>query len=166
MGLRLVIDRQPKGDLVTALQRRIDLTQSELREHMEVMRLMTSVAPAFGMLGTLIGLLQMLRALAGAGTSELAEATAFAMLTTVYGLVFSYLLFKPLSQKLERHAERELWRMAMLADGILMVQERRHPKLIREILGEQPKAGISLETTEPEPQLATPTAAELHGVGR
>ena len=86
------------------------------------------------MLGTLFGLVHMLSGIGESGLNEIGGTMAFAMLTTVYGIVAANLVFKPLAIKLERLTSQHLMEMTALMEGILQVNEKRHPTLIRETL--------------------------------
>ena len=95
-----------------------------------IMRTMAVFAPAFGMMGTLFGLIHMLHGIGSSGISEIGTAMAFAMITTLYGIVAANLILKPLAMKLERRQQLEFAVNHMLCEALLMVQERRHPALI------------------------------------
>jgi chemotaxis protein MotA len=95
-----------------------------------IMRTMAIFAPAFGMMGTLFGLIHMLHGIGSSGISEIGTAMAFAMITTLYGIVAANLILKPLAMKLERRQQQEFAANHMLGEVLLMVQERRHPTLI------------------------------------
>jgi chemotaxis protein MotA len=95
---------------------------------------MAVFAPAFGMLGTLFGLIHMLYGLGSSGIAEIGTAMGFAMITTLYGIVAANLFLKPLAMKLERRHQQEIAVNHMLSEGLLMVQERCHPTLILDSL--------------------------------
>ena len=94
-GLRRVIDRGSLEDLRNALQWRISGLRSREQGRVQILQSMSVFAPAFGMLGTLFGLVHMLSALGSSGLDEIGGTMAFAMITTVYGIVASNLFFKP-----------------------------------------------------------------------
>lgn len=133
-GLRMVIDGCQPQDLGKALQWRMSGLRAREQGQAHILRTMAVFAPAFGMLGTLFGLMQMLSALGDSGLGEIGSSMAFAMITTLYGLVASNLFFKPLAIKLERRTHQRLLRMSMLMEGIQLVYEKRHPTLIKDAL--------------------------------
>ncbi|MBI5040251.1 MAG: MotA/TolQ/ExbB proton channel family protein [Gammaproteobacteria bacterium] len=133
-GLRMVIDGCQPQDLHKALQWRMAGLRAREQGQAHILRTMAVFAPAFGMLGTLFGLMQMLSALGDSGLAEIGSSMAFAMITTLYGLVASNLFFKPLAIKFERRTHQRLLRMSMLMEGILLAYEKRHPMLIKEAL--------------------------------
>lgn len=133
-GIRMVFDAAPLQDLVKVLQWRS--AGVRMREHADsqILRTMAALAPAFGMLGTLFGLVQMLSGLGHSGLQEIGTSMAFAMSATLYGILSANLVLKPLAIKMERRTQHRLVLMNMLQEGILLLYERRHPTLIRETL--------------------------------
>ena len=133
-GMQLVIDRGPVQDLVKVLQWRIAGLRSREQADAQIVRTMATLTPAFGMVGTLFGLVHMLSGLGGSGLSEIGASMAFAMSSTLYGILLANLLFKPLAIKMERRTQERVVLLQMLQEGILMLYEKRHPTLIREAL--------------------------------
>jgi len=133
-GIRMVFDAAPLPDLIKVMQWRS--AGVRMREHADsqILRTMAALAPAFGMLGTLFGLVQMLSGLGHSGLQEIGATMAFAMSATLYGILSANLVLKPLAIKMERRTQRRLLLMNMLQEGILLLYERRHPMLIRETL--------------------------------
>ncbi len=133
-GIRMVFDAAPLQDLIKVLQWRS--AGVRMREHADsqILRTMAALTPAFGMLGTLFGLVQMLSGLGHSGLQEIGATMAFAMSATLYGILSANLVLKPLAIKMERRTQRRLVLMNMLQEGILLLYERRHPTLIRETL--------------------------------
>ena len=133
-GILMVIDAAPLQDLTKVLHWQI--AGVRMREHADsqILRTMAALAPAFGMLGTLFGLVQMLSGLGHSGLQEIGATMAFAMSATLYGILSANLVLKPLAIKMERRTQRRLVLMNMLQEGILLLYERRHPTVIRETL--------------------------------
>lgn len=134
VGLRQTVEGSSSEDLCKSLQWRIAGVRSQENAQTQIMYSMATFAPAFGMLGTLFGLVHMLSGIGDSGLNEIGGSMAFAMLTTVYGIVAANLVFKPLAIKLERRTSRHLMEMTALMEGILQVHDKRHPTLIREAL--------------------------------
>jgi chemotaxis protein MotA len=86
------------------------------------------------MLGTLFGLVHMLSGIGDAGLNQIGSSMAFAMVTTVYGIIASNLVFKPLAMKMERRTGQRLMRLTSLMEGVLQIHQKRHPTLIKEAL--------------------------------
>lgn len=133
-GLRMIIDGCQSQELHKALQWRMAGLRTREQNQAQILRSMASFAPAFGMLGTLFGLVHMLAGLGDSGLGEIGGSMAFAMLTTVYGLVAANLILKPLAIKWERRAQQRLLHLQMLAEGMLLVHAKRHSALIRDTL--------------------------------
>lgn len=143
-GLRMVIDGCQVDDLAKALQWRMAGQRAREQGQAHILRTMAVFAPAFGMLGTLFGLVHMLSGLGSSGLEQIGGSMAFAMITTVYGIVAANLFFKPLAIKMERRTQQRQLNLSMLMEGMLLTQQRRHPTLIRETL-----EAFELQQTEP-----------------
>lgn len=90
-------------------------------------------APAFGMIGTLLGLVMML-----GNTSDpnsIGPGMAVALLTTLYGAVLAYALFLPCAEKLQHLQKHDLVAMELVVKGILAIQSGDHPRIVRQKLG-------------------------------
>jgi chemotaxis protein MotA len=133
-GLQLILDRTPKSELVRLMRWHISGIQGRDAEDAAILRTMGAFAPAFGMLGTLFGLVHMLYGLGAGALADLGVTMGFALVSTLYGIVAANLLFKPLALKLERRVQREHLRLNVALEGMLLLYERRNPALIRETL--------------------------------
>jgi len=133
-GLRQVVEGCSFEDLGKSLQWRIAGVRAQEGSQIQILYTMAAYAPAFGMLGTLFGLVHMLSGIGDSGLNEIGGSMAFAMITTVYGIIASNLLFKPLAIKMERRTSRRLMQLTALMEGILQIQAKRHPMLIKEAL--------------------------------
>lgn len=133
-GAQLVLDREPLEHVVKTLQWRIAAIRNHAQGDAHILRTMATFAPAFGMLGTLFGLIQMLSNLGAAGLPQLGATMSFALVTTLYGLVLANLLFKPLAIKAEQRVHNKALAMNVLLEGIVLLHQRRHPSVIREAL--------------------------------
>jgi chemotaxis protein MotA len=91
-----------------------------------------SFAPAFGMIGTLVGLVQMLQNLSD--PSKIGGGMATALLTTLYGAMSANMLFIPLAGKLEVRANEEALLRQLMIEGIVAIQAGEGPQLIKEKL--------------------------------
>ncbi len=133
-GLQLVVDGTPVDDIMDLLQWRIGRLRARERAEAQIFRTMASFAPAFGMLGTLLGLINMLYAMDNAGFEQIGRNMSVALITTLYGLVLANLAFKPVALKMERRTERRVMLMNMVLEGVLLVHDQRSPAFIRETL--------------------------------
>ncbi|MCC5935382.1 MAG: MotA/TolQ/ExbB proton channel family protein [Candidatus Cyclonatronum sp.] len=98
-----------------------------------VFQTMGTAAPAFGMLGTLLGLIIMLANFQDA--EQLGLGLSFALMTTLYGLAFAHLLLFPLATKFKVMAQHQYFRERVMLEGILMLHEGKAPLMIHDKLG-------------------------------
>ncbi len=98
----------------------------------DIFRKMASYAPAFGMMGTLIGLVQMLRQLNNPDT--IGPAMAVALLTTFYGMLLSTLFFLPIAGKLKDRTLVELVNLEIMFEGAISILEDNNPIFVYEKL--------------------------------
>ncbi|MEC5421901.1 flagellar motor protein MotP [Virgibacillus sp. C22-A2] len=90
-------------------------------------------APAWGMIGTLVGLVLMLNNLQDPAT--LGPSMAVALLTTLYGTVLANLVFVPMANKLESKSEEEIFIKQIIIEGVIGVQSGQNPRILEEKLG-------------------------------
>ena len=98
-GVQLMIDMTPEQDILDFMNWRI--TRLQAREHAEaqLFRVMASFAPAFGMIGTLVGLINMMQYLGDGNMASIGQQLAVALITTFYGILLANLIFKPVAVK-------------------------------------------------------------------
>ena len=104
-------------------------------------------APAMGMIGTLIGLVQMLQSLDD--PSSIGPAMAVALLTTLYGAILAFLICGPIAEKLDRHGAEESANMAVIVDGVdslvkghnaVVIKDKLQARLAPKLRENDPKA--------------------------
>lgn len=105
---------------------------TRLMEGQRVFKSLGDAAPAFGMIGTLVGLVQMLANMDD--PSAIGPAMAVALLTTLYGAVLANLVCLPIADKLTAKLGFEEINQTLIIDGIMSVREGKSPALIREML--------------------------------
>ncbi len=131
-GVQLMVDgHEPEvirqtlvNDLNSALERH------ELGQN--IFKAIGDSAPAMGMIGTLIGLVQMLSNMSD--PASIGPAMAVALLTTLYGAVIANVFALPIADKLALRANEERIVKSMIIDGLQWIQEGRNPRVIEEIL--------------------------------
>ncbi len=133
-GIQLVIDRVTPEDINAMLQWRIFKLRRQERAESQIFRSMAGFAPAFGMAGTLLGLVNMLFAMGDANFESIGRNLSIALTTTLYGIVLANLVFRPIAIKLERRTEQRVMLMFMVLEGIDMLSQKRTPRFIRETL--------------------------------
>ena len=135
-GAQLTVDGFPRDQINLSLQRQIAEDRNHLRRPADMVRAMSGYAPAFGMLGTLLGLIQMLFGLGSGDLGTIGAAMGFAMLTTVYGLVLANLILKPAASKLEERGRQRIGRRVAYLQAVMLMGEKQHAELIREMMQE------------------------------
>ncbi|HIP52463.1 MAG TPA: hypothetical protein EYH03_00430, partial [Chromatiales bacterium] len=109
-GAQLVVDRSSREELERSLLWQISAAKEQEKQRLRILYSMAGFAPAFGMLGTLLGLVRLLFSLGDSGLESVGAAMGFAMITTVYGLVVANLVIKPIAIKVEHQSrERLAW---------------------------------------------------------
>ncbi len=131
-ALQMTVDGVKTADIAAIMQKKMSLTKKKLDTGSDIFSSMGSYAPAFGMIGTLIGLVQMLANLDD--PSSIGPKMAVAMITTFYGAVLANLFFIPMSDKLAGRNEEEITNMNIIFEGIISIREGEHPKLMEDKL--------------------------------
>lgn len=143
-GLRLVVDGVDRDTIQTALTQELGATQERQQESQEIFRFVALSAPSFGMVGTLIGMVQLFASLKD--PSALGGALALSLLSTLYGAVIAYLVAIPMAGKLEVRGRQELLLKRIMLAGALGIEARLHPSA----LTVQLRAFLGPHATEPE----------------
>jgi chemotaxis protein MotA len=94
--------------------------------------LLGDVAPAMGMIGTLIGLVQMLSNMND--PASIGPAMAVALLTTLYGMLIATLIAKPIAEKLELRMAQQETLQALWTDALLAIQQGKNPRVVEQML--------------------------------
>jgi chemotaxis protein MotA len=131
-ALQMTVDGVKTVDIAAIMQKKMELTKKKLDVGAGIHKSMGAYAPAFGMIGTLIGLVQMLAGLDDPST--IGPKMAVAMITTFYGAVMANLFFIPMADKLTGRNEEEIMNMTIIFEGILSIREGEHPKLMEDKL--------------------------------
>ncbi len=131
-GVMMVADGTELSLLRSVLDIDTAITQQRHWRGQEVLKQMGTYAPAFGMIGTLIGLVQMLQNMDD--PSSIGPAMAVALLTTMYGSFLANVIFLPMAKKLEQRSEDETRNLELMKEGIISIQKGEHPSLVKEKL--------------------------------
>ncbi len=129
-GLRMVIDGQSEDAIEKQLILEVDTLQGRHSSGKQILEFMGASAPAFGMIGTLIGLVQMLGTLED--PSQIGVGMATALITTFYGALLANLIFIPLAGKLGMRSKREAQLREMTIEGLLGIVRGESPTSVRE----------------------------------
>ncbi len=131
-GIQMVADGIPRQEIIRALNTEITIMQSRHKLGREIFQALGAFAPAFGLIGTLIGLVQMLANLSD--PSGLGPGMSTAILTTFYGAILANLIFIPLANKLKRRSEQEFLLMQISKETILSIQAKESITLLEDKL--------------------------------
>jgi len=133
-GLQMVRDHQPYDDTMAMLNWKIGQYRARETNVINIFRSMATFAPAFGMVGSLVGLVNMLQGVDAASLSQMTADMAIALITTFYGLLFANLLFKPIATKLEQRRNLKTVQLSLIAEGISLLHQNRTPSAVRDTL--------------------------------
>lgn len=131
-GLQMVVDGMDADTIREILELNLDAIERRHRIGQEVFTKWGDLAPGFGMLGTLIGLIIMLGELNDPSTIGSGMATA--LITTFYGSLAANLFFLPIANNLKSQTDEEMFTGELIIDGILEIQAGSNPRLIEERL--------------------------------
>ncbi len=127
-AVQMLVDAVPPEQMRELLANQIDASAEHNERGIGVFRTAGAVSPAFGMIGTLIGLIQMLRDLENPEMIGLGMAVA--LITTLYGTLLANIVFNPMANKLEEWNRDELHTKTMIMEGILAIQDGQNPRFI------------------------------------
>ena len=132
-AVTLAADNRPPEVITSILQLEIDSLVERHKLGQSIISGIGDDGPAFGMIGTLIGLVIMLQNLSG-GPEELGKSMAVAILTTFYGAVLANVFMGPIANKLKFYSENEALVMNIVIAGVLGIVAGENPRVIREKL--------------------------------
>jgi chemotaxis protein MotA len=146
-GLESVISGANDEVLRQVLETELSAIEARHASGKQVLDSTAAAAPAFGMIGTLIGLVQMLQSMSD--PSKLGAGMAVALLTTLYGAVIANVVCIPLAGKLETRSKEEVQIRELMITGMIGLASGLAPRAIEEYLSAylSPKKRMSLQTT-------------------
>jgi chemotaxis protein MotA len=131
-GLQLTVDGLEPQTIQEIMETEISYLQERHETGADVVAVLGTLAPAMGMIGTVIGLVQMLQTMSDPST--IGPAMAVALLTTFYGAVLANVIFLPLARKLEVRSDEDALFMEIMAEGVISIQRGEHPSIVKEKL--------------------------------
>ena len=120
-------------DIKQILFKREEFRKNRESHESDLMKTLGTFSPAFGMVGTLIGLVFMLFNMGG-DPSAMGPAMAVALVTTFYGSVLANLVFIPFSEKLELRNKENADAHQLMIEGVLLIWQKRHPLDVKDLL--------------------------------
>ncbi len=132
LGIQYAVDGTEPETIRSIMESELTGMEERHRQGKRIFEAMGMYSPAFGMVGTLIGLIQMLASLDD--PSKIGQGMATALVTTLYGSLAANILFLPLAGKLEYRSREEARRKELIIEGILSIQSGDNPRIVREKL--------------------------------
>lgn len=135
-GILLIIDAMEAEKVRSLLEEEIAAMDARHDAGAGIYERAGSYAPAFGMIGTLVGLINMLKSmdLSSGSSNSLGESMATAMVTTFYGCILANLIFNPIGKKLRIRNEEELLYRQIIVEGVIGMECGDNPKVLKEKL--------------------------------
>lgn len=131
-GVQLAIDGMEPQIINAILENEIDHIKDRHKSGYMIVLTFGTFAPAFGMIGTLIGLVLMLQQMDD--PSKIGPAMSIALITTFYGAVLANLVFLPLAGKLKKKSEDEMLTLELAQEGIVSIAAGDNPRIIEQKL--------------------------------
>lgn len=131
-GLGLLIDGHPADAVRSMLQKDLNQTLQRHTDGQDIFKAIGDVGPAMGMIGTLIGLVQMLSNMDD--PKQIGPAMAVALLTTLYGAILANMVAIPIADKLAVRSAEEYTSKSLIIDALLSIQGGQNPRIIASML--------------------------------
>ncbi|MDT8878741.1 MotA/TolQ/ExbB proton channel family protein [Halomonas saccharevitans] len=131
-GLQMLADGFDQKVIKEMLDKERLMTLDRNQTGAKAFRLLTDVAPAMGMVGTLIGLIQMLSNMDD--PSSIGPAMAVALLTTLYGVLLANIVAKPIAEKLETRMDHQEKLQSLWTDALMAIQDGKNPRIVEQML--------------------------------
>jgi chemotaxis protein MotA len=131
----LIVDAIEPDKLNAWFDQKLSNLEKQNQDERKFYELGAALAPAFGMIGTLIGLVNMLKSMnLDGGPEMLGSNMSVALITTFYGSLLANCLFIPMVNKIEIAQEREMLFKELIVEGIISIKEGENPRFIHEKL--------------------------------
>ena len=135
-AIMLIVDANDPDKVRAVLENDIECMSARHEDAAALYDKASSVAPAFGMVGTLVGLINMLNnmSLDGGGASSLGKDMGTALITTLYGCILAHIVFGPIANNLRIRDSEEVLCKSIIVEGIMSIQSGENPKTLKEKL--------------------------------
>lgn len=136
-SIMLIVDATDPEKVKSMLNNDLEYLADRHSDSVGMYEKASSYAPAFGMIGTLIGLVNMLKNIdftEGSGASSLGGDMSVALITTFYGCILANLVFSPIAKKLSIRNDEEYLCKQIIIEGVLSIQSGENPKFMKEKL--------------------------------
>ena len=135
-AIMLIVDANDPDKVRGILDNDIECMSARHEDAASMYDKASSVAPAFGMVGTLVGLINMLKGMSldAGGASSLGQDMGTALITTLYGCILAHIFFGPIANNLRIRDQEEVLCKQIIVEGIMSIQSGENPKFLREKL--------------------------------
>lgn len=133
-GLKMLVDNYADEEIRKIMERRIENTYINEMAQANIFRTMAKLSPAFGMMGTLIGLIGLMQGMGNGGLETIGPAMATALVTTLYGIFLANMVFFPIALKVESRIEERILLMTIVLEGILLIKSKTPPDMVMDKL--------------------------------
>ncbi len=128
-GIEMIADGYSRYEIQTTLEKQYEIYCATRESELNVLNTLVKLAPIFGFIGTIIGLMSVLRNIGS--PEEVGQGMAVALLTTLYGLLYANLFFLPLSKQHAEKTKSEVSFFNIIIEGILDIFESKNAKAIK-----------------------------------
>lgn len=135
-GIMMIVDATEPEEVRSLLENELETTAERHDEMISVYEKASAFAPGFGMIGTLVGLVNMLMNMdpSAGGSSSIGTDMGVALITTFYGCILAQLIFSPMAKKLSIRNNEEIVYKQIMIEGIISMQAGDNPKFLKEKL--------------------------------
>ncbi len=160
-AVQMLVDGYSREEIKEILDTRIEQSYEQEMSSASIYRTMAKLAPAFGIIGTLIGLIGMLQSMQN-NMASLGPSMAVALTTTLYGALLAYVLFLPIAIKVEKLIEERVILMQVIRDGILFIHDKTPASIVLDKLKAYlpPRRWKSIKSGGQARQAAAPRPAD------
>ena len=149
-GIDLIADGYNLHEIQFIMEKEYELYFSSKESQINILNTMAKISPAFGFLGTVLGLIGILHTMGD--PASIGQGMSLALLTTLYGLLFTNFLFLPMARKLSEHVKSEATLLNIVLEGLLGIAESKNPVAISHRLKSYLDANTHSSWRAPIPQ--------------
>ncbi len=133
-AIMLIVDANDPDKVHSILMNDIEVTSGRHDLVIGMYEKASAVSPAFGMVGTLIGLIKMLNSMDPSSGGNIGKDMSIALITTLYGCILAHVVFTPIATNLRMRDEEEILCRMIIVEGIRSIQSGENPKFLKEKL--------------------------------
>lgn len=152
-GITLVVDGSDPELVKDVLENELVHKEERVRRRIKFWQDLGAYAPAWGMVGTLLGLINMMKSM-GSDPNAIGTGMSLALITTLYGSIIANWLCIPIARKLEKKLEQESLVMEIIIEGVLSIQAGENVRIIKE------KINAIIESNSEDAESNTPQQAD------